>query len=220
MRIGCSVLLAMGAMLASAPATAQNTEPQPTAADTSAWSALADLHPGTEVVMKVGRASYGLRYLVGTSDTDVTVLNLRDPWLPPAARETLRHLATYEPAYLLESGAKEFAHRDVRVRSGAVFQAGEKLIDLSRVIERFPRDEVKEIKRAPRRTTGQALGMLAGGLTGAIAAGVFGYREFQHHKPAGALLVGFSGTFIGTGLGQLIGSLFDPQPKAPIYRAP
>jgi len=219
MRTASSIVV-IAALLASAPATAQDTDPQSTSTDTSNWSVLTNVHPGTEVMMTVGQARYRNRYLVGTSETEVTVLNLRDPWLPPVARETLWHLATYEPAYLLEVSAKEFAHRDVRVRNGAVFQSGEKLIDLSRMIERFPRDDVKEIKRAPRTSAGQALGMIAGGLTGAIAGAMFGHREFKHYKPAGAILVGFSGTFFGTGLGQLIGSLFDPQPTALIYRAP
>ena len=219
MRIACSIVV-IAALLASAPAMAQDTDPQSTSTDTSSWSVLANVHPGTEVMMTVGQARYRNRYLVGTSETEVTVLNLRDPWLPPVARETLWHLATYEPAYLLEVSATEFAHRDVRVRNGTVFQAGEKLIDLSRVIERFPRDDVKEIKRAPRSTTGQVLGMIAGGLTGTIGGAMFGHREFEHHKAAGAFLVGTSGYFFGMALGRLAGSLIDPQPKAVLYRAP
>ena len=221
MRTASSIVV-IAALLASAPATAQDTNPPPTSADTSNWSVLTNVHPGTEVMMTVGKARYRNRYLVGTSETEVTVLNLRDPWLPPVARETLWHLATYEPAYLLDVSAKEFAHRDVRVRNGAIFQAGDKLIDLSRMIERFPRDDVKEIKRAPRSTAAQVYGMIAGGIVGTIGLGMLGHREFEHHKGVGAILGVTTGFALGPGFGRLLGSLIDRNTESDdlIYRAP
>jgi len=205
-------------MLTSAAALAQDPNP-PHPSEPSEWSVVTELHAGTEVMMQVRLARYTRRYLVAATDTDVTVLNLNDPWLPPPARETLRHLAFYEPQYLLGLGGQDFVHRNVRVTSEAVFLDGKKLIDLSDTIQRFARADVNEIKRAPRTSTGQALGMFAGGLSGGIAGAMFGHREFKHYKPAGAILVGFSGTFFGVGLGQLVGSLFDPQPKVLIFKA-
>jgi hypothetical protein len=206
-------------LLAGTSASAQNANSR-AAADTSMWSVLADLHTGTEVTMQVNLARYAQRYFLAASDTEVTVLKMSDPWLPPAARETLRHLAFYEPEYLLGRGGADFVHGNVRVTRDAVYVGNEKALDLSDALQRFPRGAVKEIKRAPRTTTGQALGMLAGGLSGAIAGAMFGHREFEHYKPAGAILTGTSGFVFGLAFGRLVGSLIDPQPKPLIYRAP
>lgn len=219
MNIRILPVLCTAMMLASTPATAQDANP-PAPAGTSTWSALSDLHSGTEVTMQVNLARYGHRYFVAASDTEVTVLNMSDPWVPPAARETLRHLAFYQPQYLLGRGGQDFVHRNIRVTADAVYVADEKVIDLADTVQRFAREDVREIKHAPRTSTGQALGMIVGGLSGTIAGAVFGHREFEHYKPAGAFLVGTSGYFFGLALGRLTGSLIDPQPKALIYRAP
>jgi len=217
MNRGHCTVITLAIILTGAPAVAQGPGAHLAA---PSWSVLADLHPGTVVVLKAGAAEYWRRYVIAASDADLTVLNMTEPWTPPVVRETLGYLATYHPEYLLGHGSADFQHRNVRVTQDAVYVAGEKALDLSRAVQRFAREDVKEVRYAPRTTAGQGLGMLAGGLAGTIGAAVLGYKQFNHYKPAGSVLSATGGMFLGIVIGRGVGSLLDFHSKSDdvIYR--
>lgn len=54
-----------------------------------AWANLRTLRPGTELLITVRGSQPGRRTVVGATEAELTVLNLGDPALPPAARSAL-----------------------------------------------------------------------------------------------------------------------------------
>jgi hypothetical protein len=113
------------------------------------------------------------RYFVSADDSGLTVLNLTDSTLPPAAVRALRGIASQHPEYL-ERAAKggTFLLDNVRLTSSGVFVADRKVADLQRVVETSARTEVAEIKtRNKGRGIGGHLGLIGGYFVGALAGG-------------------------------------------------
>ena len=84
------------------------------------------------------------RYFVWAEESDLRVLNLTDPTLPPAAMRVLpdttsNHLEDLTP----QTGA--FVDKEVRVGLDGVFVADRKVADLGQIVERIVRTDVAEI---------------------------------------------------------------------------
>ena len=128
-------------------AAAQPNEP----ADPS-WSRVRKLKPGTEVTVTVKGTQPGKRYFLGADEAGLTVLNLTEPTLPAAARDTLLELASLNPERFVDAqkGGTFLLHKNVRVVSGDVFVADQKVANLGQVVERIARTDVVEVA-IPRR---------------------------------------------------------------------
>jgi len=136
------------------------------------WSRVRKLAAATEVVVTVKGSQPGRRYFVLADESDLTVLNLTDPTLPPAARRVLLAMTLNQREFFTaHKGA--FVDAEVRVSPDGVFVDNRKVADLQHIIETRARKDVVEMKtRHKGRGVWGHLGPLGGYFVGAMSGGV------------------------------------------------
>jgi len=147
------------------------------------WSRLLRLAPGAGIIVTVKGSQPAHRYFVAGNDSDLTVLNLDAPALPPAAKDVLRDLASThsERFSAAQKGGQFLLEKKVRVGPEGVFVADQKVADLAQVVQQYARDAIAEIEtsRIDSNPVGCALagyygGGVLGGLPGALVGGAVG----------------------------------------------
>lgn len=148
----------------------------------SEWLRVRKLAPGMEIIVTVKGSPPAQRYFVAGNESELTVLTLTDPGLPPAVRDVLREMASNHPGYFpaAQKGGTFLLEKNLRVAPDGVFVADRKVADLRQVVEQIDRHDVAEIRRANVGSnalgcvlTGYFLGSFAGGFAGGyIGAGV------------------------------------------------
>lgn len=185
------------------------------------WSRIRKLRPGTDIVVTVSGASPARRYILAADDAGMTLLNLTDPGLPRAARNALRDLNARNPELILasERGAI-LLEGDVRLESGGVFVATQRVADRAQIVERIGRTEVALVKTPPRGRgagTGAAVGAAVGAALGLGLAS--GLCDGSHCYASGYVMAAAWLGAGGLGIGALLGEMGHHAP-AVIYRAP
>jgi uncharacterized protein YcfJ len=138
---------------------------------TGRWSRVAELQPGAQIVLATTSAPLRPRIFVSASSSSVVILSLETPSLPPAARHALREMATRHPEYFaVMQASSSFEQDGVRLGRDGLFVAGRKVAEFAKVVETFPRQEIREI-RGPVVARGSIAGTILGGWLG-FSAGV------------------------------------------------
>ena len=114
---------------------------------------------------------------------------------------------------------------NVRVDSEGVSLGGQKVLTYERLVERFARPDIGEIKAYPdRRGTfmgdSGALFAIGGAIAGMVAGGMLGHRQFAHYKALGATLGAGGGYIVGLSTGFAIMATGGAFREDVIYRAP
>lgn len=140
------------------------------------WSRVRNLAPGTEIILTTRGAPSSRRYLVRTSDSELTILNLTDPSIPRAATRMLSDMVVHHADYLAGVRRGQYVDRDLRVGPDGVFFANQKVADLSRIVETIARTAVTEVRTLARGRgfwghLGPLGGYFVGAMTGGVAAG-------------------------------------------------
>jgi len=108
------------------------------------WEKFRDLKPGTEITVTRRDSQPSKRYMLAGNDSELTVLNVSDPALPPDATKTLRQIAATHPAWLAnpQSGTTlELGKRAMIKPSEGLFVAGQKVAPLDQVVEQITRND-------------------------------------------------------------------------------
>jgi hypothetical protein len=132
------------------------------------------LAPGTEVTVTARGSQAGARQVILANEYGLTVLNLTNPAVPPAAKSVLSDVASHHPDYFTaaQGGRRFVLDRNVRIGPDGVFVADRKIADLAELTENLMRDEVLQIEgptRARGSVAGAVLGAGGGFLLGALA---------------------------------------------------
>ena len=197
---------------------------QPTTPVDAGWSRVRRLAPGTELLVTVKGAQSENRYLVAGDESDLTVLNVRDPALPTAARDTLRDLASTHPEHFMaaQKGGQFMLAKHVRVAPEGVFVADQKVADLMQVVETIARNDVAEISGpvpyspGHEALVGLGVGAAAGGGLALLLCHGLGGCDAGLMFGTAALFGGFS-----AGISLLPGGYHARhRPWEVIYRAP
>jgi hypothetical protein len=189
----------------------------------SAWSRVRRLAPTTEIIVAVKGSPPAIRYFVAADEASLTVMNVTDPTLPPAAMRVLLDMASNRREYFTtRKGA--FVYKDVRVGPDDVFVAEQKVANLQHVIETSARTAVAEIKtRQKGRGIWGHLGPLGGYFVGALSGGFVAGLACQAavgggRCDTGAFLTGaLVGGIVGGGYGF---GAANRETEDVIYRAP
>jgi hypothetical protein len=88
----------------------------------SKWSRVRRLEAGSEIAVVRNRIALPRRSFVRCDDTELTVLNLTDPTLPPAAVKMLRALMTNHPTYFVREHT--VVDGNIRNRAGRPVRRG------------------------------------------------------------------------------------------------
>ena len=177
----------------------------------SNWSLVRSLAPGTDVIVTVRGSQPGKRYVVHSDESDLTVLNVADPTLPPAATHLLLDVVAHHPKYFQDTQtAGGFLDNNVRVGREGVFVANRKVADLGQVVETISRNDVAEI-RGPVRVRGSVHGAILGTWLGSGVGLAFG-TSVSGAALGWSLLTGL--TFVGGLLG------YRHRGEGVVYRAP
>jgi hypothetical protein len=111
------------------------------------WAAIRTLGPGTEVIVAVKGSPPVERYVVGTDESNLTLLNLSDPTLSRAVTRVLLSLASAHPEYLTgTSRAGQFVDHDVRAGPDGVFEGGRRVAEIGQLVQTFTQSDVAEIR--------------------------------------------------------------------------
>jgi hypothetical protein len=188
------------------------------------WSHVRDLAPGTEIIVITRSAPPRRLYLVSTTDSELTILNLTDPSLPRAVTRMLRDMVAYHADYLAGVRKGQYVDRDLRVGPDGVFFANQKVADLSRIVETIARTAVTEVRTLER---GQGLwghlgplgGYFLGAMTGGVAAGLVCRAAAGRNRcDTGAFLAGAVGGGIAGGVHGFRAT--NRETEDIVYRAP
>jgi hypothetical protein len=212
--------IALEAIRLAAEPTAKPGGPDRASAH-SDWSRIRKLQPGTEIVVIVTGASPATRYVLAADDSGMTLLNLTDPGLPRAARNALRDLNARNPELILASERGQvLLEGDVRLESGGVFVATQRVADRKQIVARIARTEVAEVKSPPRGRgagTGAVVGAAVGAALGLGLAS--GLCDGSHCYASGYVRAAAWFGAGGLGIGALVGEM-GHRPPTVIYRAP
>jgi hypothetical protein len=192
----------------------------------SDWSRVQQLQPGTEATLTLrGSPAAKVRLLVASNDA-VFVLRPGGPKVPDRVSRALVGVGSQWPSVF--SGGVPYSLADgVRVADGGIFDGNRRVADLAQVVQRAPREDVREIRVAGKRkgnkrmaAIGAAVGAGAGLLVGAFVGLSMGDKDCRSSCTDERVLVGLSvvGLPIAFGLlgyyggGHTVGGM--------IYRAP
>jgi len=135
-------------------------------ATTAMWSRVGELRPGAHIAVATTSAPSRPRVFVSVDASQVTVVSLEGPSLPPAAIDALRDMATRHPEYFTAmQGLNSFEQGGVRLGQEGLFVDGRRIAALDQVVETLPRASVREI-RGPVVARGSVLGTIAGAWLG------------------------------------------------------
>jgi hypothetical protein len=206
---------ALSRSIASAIAAARSAPPAPPLASdqdrnrVSDWSRVQQLQPGTEATLTLtGSPAAKVRLLVASDDA-VFVLRPGGPKVPDRVSRALIATGRQWPAVF--SGGVTYAPADgVRVADGGVFDGNRRVADLAQVVQRAPREDVREIRVAGKRkgnkrmaAIGAAVGAGAGLLVGAFVGLSMGDKDCRTSCSDEKVLVGLSVIGLPIALGVL-----------------
>ncbi|HEY6357663.1 MAG TPA: hypothetical protein VIX35_05440 [Vicinamibacterales bacterium] len=182
-----------------------------------------ELEPGTQIIVTANGSQLGERYVLSTSESGITMLNLADPTLPARAREVLRHLAEHSPALFADAqqGGTFPLEKNVRLMSQGVFVADRKVADLGRLVDTVARADIFEITEIAG--VKHARNALRGALIGAIGGGAIGYVTGACKSNSFVCLRGLATIFIaglGAAVGAVVGAAVGRPKVTVIYRVP
>lgn len=127
----------------------------------------AQVAPGTIVLVSTRGGAAAERIFVNAGDADIVVLNTALPALSRNAASTLRDIATRYPDSIIAAEAGALRTLDtVRLGRDGVFVSGQKIAELTQILERISRADV-----AAGRSTIVIPGTRGMGLPGRIAIG-------------------------------------------------
>jgi hypothetical protein len=126
------------------------------------WSRVQQLQPGTEATLTVtGTPAATVRLLVASDDA-VFVLRPGGPKLPDRVSRALVGIGGQWPAVF--SGGVAYSQADgVRVEADGIFDGNRKVADLAQVVQRAPREDVREIRVAGKRKGNKLLAVVGAG---------------------------------------------------------
>jgi hypothetical protein len=178
------------------------------------WSRVGELEPGAQIAVATTSAPLRARIFVSADASEVTVLSLEVPSLPPAAIHALRDMATRHTKYFAAmQGGGSFEQGRVRLGRDGLFVADRRIAAFAQVVETLPRAAVREI-RGPVVARGSVLGAIIGGWLG-FSAGVV---PALGGADAGVALTYLAGT---TTLGSWLGQRWSNHTvEGLVYRAP
>jgi len=142
----------------------------------SDWSRVQQLRPGTEATLTVNGSSAAKVRLLVASDDAVFVLKPGGPKLSGRVSRALIGVGSQWPAVFSGGGAYSLAD-GVRVADGGVFDGSRKVADLALVVQRAPREDVRELRVAGKRKGNKrmaAIGAVAGAGAGLLVGGLVG----------------------------------------------
>lgn len=208
-----------GSRLAMAPQVGNPSE--------SDWARVRQLPSSTEVNLTLrGLQVGGIRYVVLSSDHDVTVLNLTNSTVPRAAKSVLLDVARHHPTYFAATqvGDAFLLDKNARIGRAGVFVADQKIADFADLVERIERADVLQVEgpiRSRGSVAGAVMGVGGGLLIGTLAFVFQGFRDdcSSGCNTSNALVVmGLVGLPVAGGiLGYRLSSHETP---GVIYRAP
>jgi hypothetical protein len=137
------------------------------------WSRVRRIEPGQEISLTAAHAPPVQRLVVSANDSEITILRLPDPALPPAVTRALRDTAHARPEHFNAIARGEtFIVGNVKMSSAGIFLSDRRVADLDHVVETIARPAVNEIsiRRQGRGFWGH-LGLLGGYFVGAMAGG-------------------------------------------------
>jgi len=171
----------------------------------SDWSRVQQLQPGTEATLTLtGSPAAKVRLLVASDDA-VFVLRPGGPKVPDRVSRALVGVGSQWPAVF--SGGVAYSLADgVRVADGGVFDGNRRVADLAQVVQRTPREDVREIRVAGKRkgnkllaAVGAGAGLLVGAYVGLSMADKYCGNSCSDEKA----LVGLSVIGLPIALGVL-----------------
>lgn len=132
----------------------------------SSWSRVMKLRPGTEIRLTTVDQRELARHVVYADEFVLTVLDSADPSLPGDAPRQLQRIAREHAAAFLEAQKNTtFVSDDVSVGPGGVFYQGRWVADVTSVVFAVPRSEVLQVSRFEKR--GSRWVALIAGIAGA-----------------------------------------------------
>lgn len=152
MRSGIVLAFVMATAGSVSPAAAkiQGTRSPTSTADQRAgrpahsnWSRVRRLEAGTEIVVVRNRIALPHRSFVRADDTELTILNLTDRTLPPAAVKMLRALMANHPAYFVRQHS--VVDGNIRIGPAGLFVADRKVAEFGQIVEFIPRTDVTAV---------------------------------------------------------------------------
>jgi hypothetical protein len=149
MRSGIVLAFVVAIVGSAPPAVAQVQSPY------SEWSRVRRVEAGTEITVLRNRVGPSRRSFVRADDTELTVLNLTDPALPPAAVKMLRTLMTNRPEYFVRQHT--VVDGNIHIGPAGLFVADRKVANFGQIVEFIPRAEVAAIA-GPAKTRGSWVG--------------------------------------------------------------
>jgi hypothetical protein len=147
--------------------------------EASGWLRVEALQPGTEITLTVTSTPAVKAQVLVASHDAVFVLRPGGPKLSDRVSLALVGVGSQWPAVF--SGGVAYSRTDgVRVADGGVFDGSRKVADLAQVVQRTPREDVREIRVAGKRKGNKALaavGAGAGFLLGASIGGAMAFTD-------------------------------------------
>ena len=146
--------------------------------EASGWLRIEALQPGIEITLAVtGTPAVKTQLLIASHDA-VFVVRPGGPKLPDRVSRALVGVGSQWPAVF--GGGVAYSLADgVRVADGGVFDGTRKVADLAQLVQRAPREDVREIRVAGKRKGNKpmaALGAGVGFFLGASIAVGLGYK--------------------------------------------
>ena len=108
------------------------------------WKRARRLEPGTRVTVTIAGGAPVERYFVLVDSVELVVLNLGAPDLP---KRQLLNMAIDNPAWMAATSRTTYKDNNIRVGPDGVFVKGQKVADLSAVVERHPLATVTSLRK-------------------------------------------------------------------------
>jgi hypothetical protein len=190
--------------------------------EASGWMRVEAIQPGTEITLTVtGSPAVKARLLVASPDA-VFVLRPGGPKLSGRVSRALVGVASQWPA-IFSGGAAYSLADGVRVADGGIFDSKRRVADLAQVVQRAPREDVREIRVSGRLKGSKLKAAVGAGLGFCIGASIaigLGYKLCGASCTDEKVLAGLSVIGFPVALGTLGYYRGSHTVGGMIYRAP
>ena len=198
-------------------ATSRESQERPTPSSGAQWSRVRDLDEGTEITVTANGVQTGVRYVIDSDDSSLTVLNVSGVSDRNVTSALIDTAADRPERFIAARAGKSYSLGDnVHLVPDGVYLGTVRVASVAEVVARIPRDQVLEISVVGTSAgAAMATGAFAGGSLGLLwgvtkyddACGRFGC--FPAPQVGRGAFIGLSVAALagaGIGVGALVGA--------------
>ena len=163
---------------AAPSATSRERQGRPTPSPAADWSRVRDLEEGTEIIVAANSAPAGVRYVIDSDNSSLTVLNVSGISASNVKSALIDTAADRPERFAAVRAGKSYSLGDnVHLASDGVYMDTVRVAGFDEVVARIPRDQVLEISVVG---TGAGASMVAGAFVGGSLGVLYGLTRYDH----------------------------------------